>query len=93
MTTLTKAKIVETIHNEVGLPRKQSVEIIETLLEVMKKSMVDGEDIMVSGFGKFCVKVKDQRKGRNPATGNDMMLGKRRVVTFKCSNTLRDKVN
>ncbi|MBW2075852.1 MAG: HU family DNA-binding protein, partial [Deltaproteobacteria bacterium] len=53
----------------------------------------NGEDVLISGFGKFCVKNKEERKGRNPQTGEDMMLGSRRVVTFKCSGVLRDRVN
>jgi integration host factor subunit alpha len=67
--------------------------MIETLLEIIKRTLESGEDVLVSGFGKFCVKEKRERKGRNPATGEDMMLEPRRVVTFRCSRQLRDKVN
>ena len=66
---------------------------IETLLELIKFTLASGEDVLISGFGKFCVNEKRQRKGRNPATGEDMMLAARRVVTFKCSGQLRDKIN
>ncbi len=90
---LTKHAIVEQVYNELGFPRNQSVEITETLLEIIKASLESGEDVLVSGFGKFCVKDKQERKGRNPATGDDLMLKPRRIVTFKCSGTLRDKVN
>jgi len=62
-------------------------------LEIMKKTLENGEDILISGFGKFCVKAKKERKGRNPATGDDMMLAPRKVVTFKCSGKLREKIN
>ncbi len=90
---LTKADIVESIKDQFGFTKNQSVETVETLLEIMKKTLESGEDIMVSGFGRFCVKEKAERRGRNPATGGDMMLAPRRVVTFKCSGKLRDKVN
>ena len=91
--TLTKAKIVEAVAEQNGYPKKQSVNTIETLQEIMKKTLESGEDVLVSGFGKFCVKEKKQRRGRNPATGEDMVLKSRRVVTFRCSRQLRDKIN
>jgi integration host factor subunit alpha len=71
----------------------QSQEIVETLLELIKSELVSGEDVLISGFGKFCVKEKGERRGRNPATGGTLMLKSRRVVTFKCSGKLRDKIN
>jgi integration host factor subunit alpha len=67
--------------------------MIEILLKIMKRTLESGEDVLVSGFGKFCVKTKHERRGRNPATGEDMMLEPRRVVTFMCSGKLRDKIN
>lgn len=91
--TLTKAKVVENIYEELDLPRRQCVEIVESLLEIMKRSLENGEDIMISGFGKFMVKEKRARRGRNPATEEEMMLDPRRVVTFKCSGKLRDMIN
>lgn len=90
---LTKAQIINTIQNHLGLPRKKSTEIVETLLEIIKTTLADGEDVLISGFGKFCVKEKNERKGRNPATGEDMMLAPRKVVTFKCSGKLKEKIN
>ena len=90
---LTKANIVESIKGQVGFTKNQSVETVETLLEIMKKTLESGEDILVSGFGRFCVKEKAERRGRNPATGGDLILAPRRVVTFKCSGKLRDRVN
>ena len=89
---LTKQDIVMQVH-DLGFTKKKSVEIIESLLEIMKDRLEEGEDVLVSGFGKFCVKVKNQRRGRNPATGADLTLPARKVVTFKCSGKLRDKVN
>ena len=91
--TLTKAKIVDTVHNELGFPKNRSAELIEILLEQIKATLGKGEDVLISGFGKFCVKDKKERRGRNPATGDDMMLAKRRVVTFRCSHLLREKIN
>lgn len=67
--------------------------MLEILLELIKKNLERGEDVLISGFGKFCVKEKNERRGRNPATGADMTLDKRRVVTFRCSHLLRDKIN
>ncbi len=89
---LTKNDIVSTVH-ELGFTKKKSVEIVESLLEIIKGSLERGEDVLISGFGKFCVKKKGQRRGRNPATGSDLILRERKVVTFKCSGKLRDKIN
>jgi integration host factor subunit alpha len=91
--TLTKIQIVESIQNQTGFPKNKSSEIAETLLEIIKNTLATGEDVLISGFGKFCVKEKRERKGRNPATGEDLMLKHRKIVTFKCSGKLRDKIN
>ena len=90
---LTKDVIVEQIQNSLGFPKNRSVEITESLIELIKASLESGDDVLVSGFGKFCVKEKTERKGRNPATGEDAILPARRVVTFKCSGNLRERVN
>jgi integration host factor subunit alpha len=89
---LTKNDIVMRVH-ELGFTKKRSVEIIETLLEIIKESLEEGDDVLISGFGKFCVKEKKKRRGRNPATGEDLMLRARKVVTFKCSGKLRNRIN
>jgi integration host factor subunit alpha len=89
---LTKNDIVTRVH-ELGFTKKKSVEIIESLLEIIKSTLEQGEDVLISGFGKFCVKHKKERRGRNPATGDDLTLKERKVVTFKCSGKLRDKIN
>jgi len=91
--TLTKAQIIDVIHNQLGFPKNKSAEFLEILLEILKNKLEKGEDVLISGFGKFCVKEKKERRGRNPATGGDMILDKRRVVTFRCSHLLRDKIN
>ena len=89
---LTKSDIVTSIH-DLGLSKRKSVEVIESLLEIIKRSLESSEDVLISGFGKFCVKDKAQRRGRNPATGEDLMLRGRKVVTFKCSGKLRHKID
>ena len=91
--TLTKAHIIEALAEQIGYTKNQSVNMIETLLEIIKKTLESGEDVLISGFGKFCVKEKQGRRGRNPATGEDIMLEPRKVVTFRCSRQLRDKIN
>ena len=91
--TLTKAQMVESVQNQTGFQKTRSSEIVETLLEIIKSTLASGEDVLISGFGKFKVNEKKARKGRNPATGEDLMLEARKVVTFKCSGKLRDKIN
>ncbi|HSL62667.1 MAG TPA: integration host factor subunit alpha [Desulfotignum sp.] len=90
---LTKTMITEQIQTELDLSRTTSYEVMEALLEIIKSTIESGEDIMISGFGKFCVNEKKARKGRNPATDEEMTLPARRVVTFKCSGKLRDLIN
>jgi integration host factor subunit alpha len=89
---LTKSHLIEEIAEKNGFTRKKSTETVETILEIIKSTLASGDDVLVSGFGKFCVKDKRERRGRNPATGEDMMLAPRRVVTFKCSGKLRDNL-
>ena len=91
--TLTKDQIVEGIQSQLGFTKSRSTEIVEALLELMKKSLEAGNDVLISGFGKFSVNGKKARRGRNPATGEEMMLEPRKVVTFKCSGKLREKLN
>jgi integration host factor subunit alpha len=91
--TLKKNKIVARLQAELGFTKSQSIQVTECLLEQIKASLESGGQVLVSGFGKFCVKEKKGRRGRNPATGEDMMLEPRRVVTFKYSGSLRKRVN
>ena len=91
--TLTKAHIVDAVIEANGFTRRKSVETVETLLELIKSTLESGEDVMISGFGRFCVKQKAERRGRNPTTGKDMMLAPRKVVTFKWSGMLKNKLN
>jgi integration host factor subunit alpha len=91
--TLTKAQIAKTIHNRLGFTNARSAELVDSLLETIKGSLENGEDVLITGFGRFCVKEKSKRRGRNPQTGEDLMLDARRVVSFRCSGVLRDKIN
>jgi integration host factor subunit alpha len=91
--SLTKANLVDSIQNQLGLPKNLSVQAVESIIEIIKKTLENGEDVLITGFGKFCVKEKSDRRGRNPATGEDLTLGARRVVGFKCSGKLRDRIN
>ena len=91
--TITKAHLTDSIQKKLGLPKSKSFELLKSLFEIINATLESGEDILISGFGKFCVKDKNDRRGRNPLTGEDMMLDARRVVTFKCSLPLKRKLN
>jgi integration host factor subunit alpha len=91
--TLTKTDIVTSIYNQCGLPKLKSDQLVETILETMKGALESGENVLLSGFGRFSVRDKGARRGRNPATGDDLMLEARRVVTFWCSPVFRAKIN
>ncbi len=90
--SLTKKPIIERV-SELGFSKKDSTEIVEALLEIIKSSLANGEDVLVSGFGKFQVKEKSPRRGRNLVTGEDMLLDARNVLTFRCSGKLRARIN
>ena len=90
---LTKVQLVRNIQSELDFTKNKSIDCVETLLKIIKQGLASEEDVLISGFGKFCVNGKRQRRGRNPATGDGMMLRARRVVTFKCSGKLRKKIN
>ena len=89
---LTKSQITKQVY-DLGFTQQESTEIVDTLLEIIKVRLENGGDVLVSGFGKFCVKYKPSRRGRTPATGDDLMLEGRRVVTFKPSGKLRNRIN
>ena len=90
---LTKQDLIEAVCSRCNLAKKQAADVVENLLEIVKRTLEQGEDVLISGFGKFDLKEKNQRRGRNPATGTDLMLDERRVVRFKCSNVLKRKLN
>ena len=91
--TLTKADIAEVIHNRVGRTKKQSAELVDCLFEIIKGTLGDGKDVLISGFGKFSVRARKERKGRSPLTGKPLVLPAKKVVTFRYSGKLRDKIN
>ena len=91
--TLTKSNIIDQIYSNCRLSKTKSIQATETILEIIKFTLESGKDVLISGFGKFEVKDKTQRKGRNPATGGDLTLDARRVVTFKCPGVLRERLN
>ena len=92
--TLTKADLVDRIYNKCEvLTKSDAVRAIDILLEIIKQRLDLGDDVLVSSFGKFSVRDKKARRGRNPETGKDMILPPRRVVTFRCSGVLRKKIN
>jgi len=88
----TKENIIEAIL-QAGIAKRKATKIVETLLETIKSTLENGEDVLISRFGKFCVKEKKKRRGRNPQTGNDLILNARRVVTFKGSGQLNERLN
>jgi integration host factor subunit alpha len=94
--TLTKEHIVKnlaSIGRGTVFGKKESFDLVESLLEIIKKTLENGEDVLISGFGKFCVNEKKERRGRNPQTGEKLTLRSRRTITFQCSGKLRDKIN
>ena len=90
---MTKADIVERIMTKTGFTRMESFDMFELVFSIMKNTLEDGEDIKISGFGKFEVKQKKDRRGRNPQTGEDLTITARRVLTFKPSTILRKTIN
>ena len=90
---LTKAFIIDRIYNNCGFSKSKATELTESILEIIKKSLESGEDVLITGFGKFCIREKNARRGRNPYTGEDLPLEARRVVTFRCSGVLKDRIN
>ena len=91
--TLTKDHLIKSIGDRLSISKFESSRIVETFLETVKASLSNGEDVLISGFGKFIVKEKTARRGRNPQTGQDLTLDPRRVITFKCSSVMRDRIN
>jgi len=91
--SLTKSDLIASISNHLNIPKTKSRALVESILETIKTTLASGEAVLISGFGKFYVKEKGKRKGRNPQTGGELMLRGRRVVGFKSSRVLKGKVN
>jgi integration host factor subunit alpha len=90
---MTKAEIVEQIYEQVGFSKKESAELVEKVFETIKETLARGEKVKISGFGNFVVRAKNSRKGRNPQTGEEILLEARRVLTFKPSLVLKNILN
>lgn len=90
---MTKAEIVEQIYERVGFSKKEAAELVEKVFEIMKETLAAGEKVKISGFGNFVVREKNARKGRNPQTGQEILLAARRVLTFKPSLVLKNVLN
>jgi len=90
---MTKADIVECIYERVGFSKKESADLVETVFDIIKETLADGEKVKISGFGNFVVRKKNARKGRNPQTGEEIRLAARRVLTFKPSLVLKNVLN
>ena len=91
--SLTKIDITEAVRDKFGMPKKECASIIESLFAIIKADLNNGNDVMISGFGKWTVLKKKARNGRNPKTGKAMTIAARKVVTFKSSKVLRNVVN
>ena len=91
--SLTKVDIIDSIYEKLGIPKKDCVRIVESVFEIIKDDLDKGKDVMISGFGKWTVKAKKKRKGRNPQTGKELMIDARKVVTFRPSQVLKGTVN
>jgi len=91
--SLKKENLTQIISGKYGFSKKRSTELVENTLEIIKQCLAGGEDVLISGFGKFCVKDKRERRGRNTARGNELILEARRVVTFRCSTLLKGRLN
>jgi len=90
---MTKADIVERIHQQVGFLKKESAEIVESVFTILKDTLESGEKIKIAGFGNFVVKQKADRRGRNPQTGDTITINARRILTFKPSQVLKSAIN
>src|SRR5438876_5212192 len=91
--TMTKADIVERIYEKVGFSKKEATEVVEAIFELLKKRLERSEKVKISGFGNFVVNRKRPRKGRNPQTGEEIVISGRRVLTFKASQVLKKTMN
>jgi integration host factor subunit alpha len=90
---ITKLEIINMLYEHIGIPKTECIKIVESFFDIIKSELEKGNPVMVSGFGKWTVKAKKKRKGRNPQTGADLTIDARRVVTFKPSDVLRDALN
>ncbi len=91
--TITKAELVKILHSGTDLPKEKCGKVVEDVFDLMKEELERGNAVLISGFGKWSVNPKNPRRGRNPQTGDALMLNARKVVTFKCSKKLKESIN
>ena len=91
--TLTRDHLINSVSNHLDLSKTESSALLQSILETIKKTLESGEDVLITGFGKFCINDKNERRWRNLQTGEEMKLRSRRVITFKCSKKLKEKFN
>ena len=91
--TLTKKEMIDSIYQHGDSPRKEYTKMMESLLELIKSTLESGEDVLISGFGKFCIKKMNGHRRRNHKRSEDIYLGASRIVTFRCSPVLEHKIN
>ncbi len=91
--TLTRAELGDAVHDQIGLSRSESVQLVETVLDKVSDALVRGENVKVSSFGSFILRDKNRRMGRNPKTGEEVPIEPRRVLTFRPSQIMRDQIN
>ena len=90
---MTKSDIVEAVYQNVGFTKKRAAEVVNLILDTMKEALEDGDKVKISGFGNFEIREKEARKGRNPQTGEEITISERRVLTFKPSQVLKERLN
>ena len=91
--SLTKEKLITLIQTQVGLDKQESRQIVERLLGIMKDALAQGEELLITRFGKFSVREKNERRGRNPQTKESLVLAARKILVFKSSGVLRERIN
>ena len=90
---MTKADMVELVYERIGVPKREAARIVETIFDIIKETLEQGENVKISGFGSFNIQHKKPRRGRNPQTGEEITISARRVLSFKASNVLRGQLN
>ncbi len=92
-TTLTRADLTESVYEEVGLSRNESADLVESVLDEISSRLVSGDNVKISSFGSFLVRQKNGRVGRNPKTGEEVPIDPRRVLVFRPSQVMKDRIN
>lgn len=91
--TLTKHDIIDALYKEMGMNKKESAKIAESLFDIIKEELISGNDVMISGFGRWAVRSKKSRTGRNPQTGAPLTIEPKKIIKFKSSNILKEEIN